>query len=78
MLSVIERAKRFAKKEVRLFLSDERGDFSIKGLAITIGAIIVIGSIVLWLSGSSTPLTGWIEDVWENGIWPFIQTTFNM
>jgi len=51
-----------AIRSIRAFLGDERGDFSIKGLAITVGAIVVIGAVVMWLSAGQ--MTSWIEDVW--------------
>ena len=51
-----------AIRSIRAFIDDERGDFSIKGLAITVGAIVVIGAVVMWLSAGQ--MTSWIGDVW--------------
>ena len=57
-----------------LFLKNsKRGEFSVKGLAITVGAIVVIGAVVAWLSGNV--LTGWIEDAWDT-MWGWIQDSF--
>ena len=52
-----------AIRSIRAFIGDERGDFSIKGLAITVGAVVVIGAVVMWLSEGQ--MTSWIEDVWD-------------
>jgi len=78
MLSVI-----YVKERVKLlmgskFVKDERGEFSVKGLALTIGAIVVIGFIVMWLASDSGPLQGWITSGWEDVIWPWIQSVFGM
>ena len=56
-------------------MKDERGEFSVKGLAITIGAIICIAAVVTWLSEGQ--LIIWVEQVWD-AVWQWIQTTFNM
>jgi len=50
-------------RSARTFIPDERGEFSVKGLAITVGSIVVIGAVVVWLSGGQ--MTNWIEDVWD-------------
>ena len=55
------------------FFCDERGEVSVKGLAITVGAIVVIGAVVTWLSGGQ--LTTWISDIWDS-VWNWIQNTF--
>ena len=47
------------------FLSDERGEFSVKGLAITVGVIMVIGAIVTWLAVDGG-MKGMIEQVWDS------------
>ena len=49
---------------IRTFLGDERGDFSVKGIAITIGVIVVVGAVVLWLTGDGG-IQSMIEDLWE-------------
>jgi len=57
-------------------LSNERGDFSVKGLAITVGAIVVIGAVVTWLKsdGGMQPM---IEQVWTSlGEW--MKLTFEL
>ncbi|MCL2146649.1 MAG: hypothetical protein FWH52_02465 [Synergistaceae bacterium] len=59
--------------KVKRFMNDEQGDFSVKGLAITVGAIVVIGAVVTWLSNGQ--ITVWISDVWDS-VWGWIQDTF--
>jgi len=46
----------------RTFLGDDRAEFSVKGLAVTVGAIVVIGAVVIWLSNGQ--MTDWIDEVW--------------
>jgi len=48
-----------------MILSNERGEFSIKGLAITVGAIVVIGAVVVWL-GAGGGMQDMIEQVWTS------------
>jgi len=50
-------------QNARMFICDERGDFSVKGLAITIGIIVAVGAVVTWLAGGGG-LQAWIEDIW--------------
>ena len=50
-------------QSIRMFMADKRGEFSIKGLAITVGAIVVIGAVVMWLSEGQ--MTNWIEQLWS-------------
>ena len=69
--------KCIVKEKMRLYLHDERGEFNVKGLAITIGAIIVIAAITTWLSGTDSPIFDWIQDVWKV-VWAWIQTIFKM
>jgi len=45
-----------------MFMADKRGEFSIKGLAITVGAIVVVGAVVMWLSDGQ--MTTWIDELW--------------
>jgi len=57
-----------------LFLKNsKRGEFSVKGLAITVGAVIVIGAVATYLSQG--PVAGWIEQAWD-GLWSWIQSSF--
>ena len=57
-------------------LCSERGDFSVKGLAITVGAIVVIGAVVSWLAGGEG-MQGMIQDVWTSlGEW--MSSTFEL
>jgi uncharacterized membrane-anchored protein len=60
-------------EEVKTFINDERGRFGVKELAITVGAIVVIGAIVTWLADGQ--LSDWIEDIWDI-VWTWIQDTF--
>ena len=62
-------------QRIKRFMLDERGDFSIKGLAITVGVIVVVGAVVVWLSGGQ--MTNWIEDIWDSlGGW--LDTTIGL
>jgi uncharacterized membrane-anchored protein len=58
------------------FWNDERGELSVKGLALAVGAIIVIGAIVIWLAdpvdGPLIGASGWISDVWDK-VWKWVQ-----
>lgn len=57
-------------ENARMFFRDERGDFSVKGLAITIGIIVVVGAIVAWLATPGGGLQTWIENIWTSlGSW---------
>ena len=58
---------------VRKFKRDERGDFGIKGLAITVGAIVVIGAVVFWLANGE--MIKIVETVWEQA-WGWITGIF--
>lgn len=49
-------------QSIRMFMADKRGEFSIKGLAITVGAIVVVGAVVMWLSDGQ--MTTWIDELW--------------
>ena len=60
-------------KRMRFFRNSKRGDVSVKGLAVTVGAIVVIGAIVTWLAGGV--LEDWIGEVWSQ-VWGWIQSTF--
>ncbi|MCL2048461.1 MAG: hypothetical protein FWG87_07010 [Defluviitaleaceae bacterium] len=61
------------KERLSTFINDERGRFGVKELAITVGAIVVIGAIVTWLAGGQ--LADWVTDVWD-AVWTWIQDTF--
>ena len=51
------------KRRKGIVLSNERGEFGIKQIAITVGVIVVIGFIVNIITNSF--LSDWIEQVWE-------------
>ena len=68
--------KRNVKSKARAIVLDERGDFSVKGLAMTLGVIVVIGIIVAWL-GTGGGLQEMIEEVWAS-VWGFIKSTFGI
>ena len=66
---------RSVNQDIKRFMLDERGDFSIKGLAVTVGVIVVVGAVVVWLTGGQ--MTGWIEDIWDSlGGW--LDTTIGL
>ena len=51
--------------KARAFADEERGSISVQGIAITVGAIIVIGFITILLTTTgSSPISGWITQVW--------------
>ena len=60
------------RRKSRSFLEDEQGEFSVKGLAITVGIIVVVGAVVVWLAQGKgmqdmieqvwTALGGWLEE----------------
>ena len=60
---------RSAVQSARIFIGDERGEFNIKGLAITVATIVVIGAVVTWLT-EGNQMTTWITEVWGSlGVW---------
>ena len=58
------------KEKVLLFKNDNRGDFGIKSLAMTVGAIVVISAVVVFLTEGQ--ITVWVTDVWDT-VWQWIQ-----
>ncbi|MCL2633126.1 MAG: hypothetical protein FWD34_01280 [Oscillospiraceae bacterium] len=54
-------------------LLEKRGEFSVKGLAIMVGTIVVIGAVVTIVVNGL--LEGWIVQVWDT-IWGWIESTF--
>ena len=50
-------------RSARAFLNDERGEFSVKGLAVTVGVIVVVGAVVVWLAAGGG-MQGMIEELW--------------
>jgi len=44
------------------FWKEERGDISIKGIAITVAIIVVIGLALTFIQGN---LGTWITEIWE-------------
>lgn len=56
---------RLLAQKVRTFCDDKRGDFSIKGLVITVGVIVVVGAVVTWLA-TDGEILNFIGDVWDS------------
>ena len=54
------------KRSKGSLLNNERGEFGIKQIAITVGVIVIIGFIVSIITDSF--LSGWIEQIWERFI----------
>ena len=50
------------KEKLKAKLKNERGDFSIKGIALTVAAIVIIGFAI---AAINTNLSGWITTVWD-------------
>lgn len=48
----------------RTFIRDRRGEFSVKGLAFTVGTIVVVGAVVVWLAGGDG-MKDMIVQVWD-------------
>ncbi|MDR2711602.1 MAG: hypothetical protein LBB91_00625 [Clostridiales bacterium] len=67
----------YVKRKVQLFFNDQRGDVSVKGIAITVGAIVIIGFIALWLASDSGPLQGWITTGGDE-VWSWIKDLFGV
>lgn len=55
--------KQWAKLKNREFWKDESGEFGVKGIAITVAVIVIIGAAVSFIKGSA--LEGWIGDIWD-------------
>ena len=49
-------------KKASTFVKEERGDFSVKGIAITVAVIVIIGVAVGLISGFAS---GWISQIWD-------------
>ena len=45
-------------------LQDDRGDISVKGIAIAVASIVVIGAVVVFLTGGF--LTDSIQELWSS------------
>ena len=60
-------------KRIKSFINSKRGEVDIKGLAMTVGIIVLIGAVVVYLKNG--PLNGWVEEVWTN-VWNWIQAVF--
>lgn len=50
------------KEKLNRFIKDEKGEFGIKEIAITLGVIILVGVAVAAITGL---LPTWIEEIWE-------------
>jgi hypothetical protein len=60
-------------KNIKSFFGSKRGEVSVKGLAMTVGIIVLIGFIVVTLQQGL--LKTWVEDVWTT-VWTWIQDSF--
>lgn len=49
-------------KKVNKFMASEKGDFSVKGIAITVAIIVIIGFAV---TAMDTRVGTWIDTLWE-------------
>ncbi|GGH10997.1 hypothetical protein [Paenibacillus segetis] len=52
------------KQKVKAFIKDESGDFSVKGIAVTIAVILIIGFAVTVITGGEFIKTA-VEAVWN-------------
>lgn len=50
------------KSKIKAFFKEEKGDFGIKYIAITVAVIVLIGVAMTFIKGI---LPNWIEDVWD-------------
>lgn len=50
------------KNTIKSFWNDESGDVSIKGLAITVAILVLVGLALVFIRGN---LDGWIQDIWD-------------
>ncbi|WP_195571399.1 hypothetical protein [Paenibacillus sp. 1001270B_150601_E10] len=48
--------------KLKAVVGNERGEFGIKQIAITVAVIIIIGVVVSIITGS---LDTWVEDIWD-------------
>lgn len=55
--------KQTEKVEKRSFWKDERGDFGVKQLAITVGVIVLIALVVTYLKNDK--LTTIVDNIWD-------------
>lgn len=67
--------KQVEKVEKRSFWKDERGDIGVKQIAITVGVIVLVASVVSYFKSGET-IGGWISDVWEYIFKDIIQGLF--
>jgi hypothetical protein len=52
-----------------MWIRSRKGEFSVKGLALTVAAIVVIGFIMTWIMATG----GGFETVW-GAVWGWIQS----
>ena len=62
----------FLVEKLRLFTKDERGDFGVKSIALAVAAVVVIGFVVLEITGGDSAESGLFYKVWDL-IWQWIQ-----
>lgn len=62
------------KNLLRRFITEERGEFGIKQIALTVAAIVIIGVVVTIIS---TNADSWVSEIWTMFI-DFIKDTFGV
>ncbi len=62
MIEKMEVTKMKITTEIKSMVEQEKGEFGIKQLAITVGIIIIVGFVIGLLQGGL--LEGWIGEVW--------------
>lgn len=69
-----------SNRKIGAFIKDERGDFGLKGLIITVAIIVVVGCVVLFLTGGDDgggEMETWIKKIWTSlGTW--LQSTIGL
>lgn len=49
--------------KIKAFMKEEKGDFGVKEIAITVAIIIIIGAIVMFITGGFSDTV--VQDVWD-------------
>jgi len=58
-------------KKFKSFMKEEKGDFGVKGIAVTVAVIVVIGAVV---AAVTTFANDWVTQIWNMFI-GFIEDT---
>ena len=61
------------KNGLREFINEERGDVSVKGIAILVATIVVIGAVMVFFKDN---IGDWITDIWE-WVWESVTSWFS-